>query len=184
MIDGREDTAQARKYYHHIINGGTLSARDVGQMVEYLEAKDDEITRLRADLAAAREQVAGAYLAAANVIDAKEEASSTKTNKRFLLDRSFGNLTATAYAPAILALTPADATAALEARDERVRAEERARVIEEAKSLGSTSINLGGMARSLAHFVNPCCHEAFKRGCFEYAEKIDTLHTEASREVK
>ena len=108
--------------------------------------------------AAWAEATAAAYLAAANVIDAKEEASSTKTNKRFLLDRSFGNLTATAYAPAILALTPADATAALEAHDELVRAEERAKVVEE--------------LRESTKFCDICKMEA------------NALHTEASRGVK
>jgi hypothetical protein len=45
MMDG--STTQARRYYHHAINGGTLNARDVARMVEAMEAKDAEVARLR-----------------------------------------------------------------------------------------------------------------------------------------
>lgn len=48
-MDG--STAQARRYYHHVINGGTLNERDVARMVEAMEAKDTRITELEAEVA-------------------------------------------------------------------------------------------------------------------------------------
>lgn len=39
-------TAQARRYYHHVANGGTLTERDVARMVEAMEAKDARIAEL------------------------------------------------------------------------------------------------------------------------------------------
>jgi len=44
------DIAQARRYYHHVQNGGTLKLRDVGRMVEYLEARQAENQRLKDEI--------------------------------------------------------------------------------------------------------------------------------------
>ncbi len=41
------ETAQARRYYHHVANGSNLTKEDVGRMVEYIERRDAEIERLR-----------------------------------------------------------------------------------------------------------------------------------------
>ena len=160
MRDGRENTAQARRYYHHVINGGNLTTRDVGRMVEYLEAKDEEIANLRADLAAAREQVSGAHLAGASAVfnsihDSIERQAVDGLNAEgefseivFEGQQKFINgmrLAALNGRNSIRALSPSDAIAALEARDVRVRAEERAKVIEEV---------LGGVYNNAA-FLEP-----------------------------
>jgi len=41
------ETAQARRYYHHKVHGGTLTPEDIGRMVEYIERRDTEIARLK-----------------------------------------------------------------------------------------------------------------------------------------
>ena len=66
--------AQARRFYHHVANGGTLKTKDVGRMVEAMEQlqferdgykqltriADDEIARLQAERDKARAQAANA----------------------------------------------------------------------------------------------------------------------------
>lgn len=42
-------TAQARRFYHHVHNGGVLKEHDVASMVEYMECKDAEIARLTSE---------------------------------------------------------------------------------------------------------------------------------------
>ena len=49
------ETAQARRLYLHVANGGALTDRDMGRVVEWMEAKDAEIAALRAKLARAVE---------------------------------------------------------------------------------------------------------------------------------
>lgn len=44
------DIAQARRYYHHFESGGVLKLRDVGRMVEYLEARQAENQRLKDEI--------------------------------------------------------------------------------------------------------------------------------------
>jgi hypothetical protein len=36
----KPDTALARRYYHHVLNGGTLTADDLSRMVQAMERKD------------------------------------------------------------------------------------------------------------------------------------------------
>lgn len=82
-------------------------------MIDEITALRVENERLAAELAKAealsREQVAGAYLAA---------------EERLAMEQ--GALITRRVISAINSLTPADATAALEARDARIRADERA----------------------------------------------------------
>lgn len=128
----------------------------------------DEINRLRAENermtaklakaeASAREQVAVAYLAAANEIDC----GGCKGVCLMPSECQHKN------ANGIRALTPADAIAALEARDARVRADERAKVIEEVfehlKNIAIMGDHENDPLRVVLHIA---------------------LHTEASREVK
>ena len=49
MPDARE-TALARRYRNHMAQGGTLTVDDVARMVRFIEARDDEIARLRKSL--------------------------------------------------------------------------------------------------------------------------------------
>ena len=41
------EAAQARRYYHHVLHGGSLSAKDVARMVESIERKDQQILDLK-----------------------------------------------------------------------------------------------------------------------------------------
>ena len=45
--DGREWLALLRRHYHHVLNGGALSAQDMGWHVEAAEQAQAEIERLR-----------------------------------------------------------------------------------------------------------------------------------------
>lgn len=36
----KPDTALARRYYHHVLHGGTLTADDLSRMVQAMERKD------------------------------------------------------------------------------------------------------------------------------------------------
>jgi len=45
MILGRH-SAQARRYYHHVVHGGNLSIRDVARMVEAIEELEAELERV------------------------------------------------------------------------------------------------------------------------------------------
>lgn len=40
--------AQARRFYHHVLNGGTLKPRDVARMVETIEELENELQIERA----------------------------------------------------------------------------------------------------------------------------------------
>lgn len=75
------------------------------------ESASEEIQALTAELTEARAQVAAAYEAAATVAACQCQCRCVSLDAQIL-----------ALTPA---LTPADATAALEARDARIRAEER-----------------------------------------------------------
>lgn len=79
--------------------------RTNAQLREDCTTLEAEITRLRAELVAAREQVAGAYLAAAETAYLWHDDDDAQELRE-----------------TIRALTTAEATAALEARDARVRA--------------------------------------------------------------
>lgn len=46
----RYDTAQVRRYAHHMQNGGTLRQHDIDYCVETCEDKDHDIERLRAEI--------------------------------------------------------------------------------------------------------------------------------------
>ena len=41
------ELAQARRFYHHVYNGGTLKPNDVSYMVRALEEAYDEIEQLK-----------------------------------------------------------------------------------------------------------------------------------------
>lgn len=47
MSSGDSETALARRFYHHVVNGGRLSADDVGRLVRYIEARDRQLDALR-----------------------------------------------------------------------------------------------------------------------------------------
>lgn len=151
----------------------TLTLGDVARM-DYeqhgnLAAMDDEIARLRAELAEAREQVAGAYLSAAKAINERgvmeeENFGLTRETQNFYRARNI-----------VANLTPSDATAALEARDARVRADERAKVIASCKDLCIGFRIDPGLVRNGG---------ALNSRIMMLREAIDALHTEASREVK
>lgn len=43
--------AQARRYYHHVLNGGTLTAENVSLMVQTIEDLERELAAIRAEAA-------------------------------------------------------------------------------------------------------------------------------------
>lgn len=113
--------------------------------------------RLEAELAAAREQVAGAVAAVQampSLVTGYEDDGGTGTLEWVSREDVL----------TFLAKHTADATAALEARDARVRAEERAKVIEEVKDWAISE----GAIDNTGEWVS---------------WQIDTLHTDESRKA-
>lgn len=128
----------------------------------------DEITRLRAELAAAREREAGAWLAAAE----RAYLWWDDDDAQDLREHVRGG-------------TPAASTAALEARDARVRAEERAKVIEEAaRILDADADEATSWASAEVDGSNDqidLLYDAKRMRAF--AGKIRALHTDDSRKA-
>lgn len=102
-------TAQARRFYHHVHHGGSLKESDVAAMVRAMEGKDATIARLTSELAEAREKLGLAYETAADVARDCYPDPQAESDPGYI-------------PKAIRALDP-DATAAIAARDKRVREE-------------------------------------------------------------
>lgn len=124
-------TAQARRFYHHVHHGGSLNESDIAAMVRWMENKDATIARLTAERDEALASAAAAYERAAqwhdevaahaqSGIDYSDAVGVPISNRAQLAE----SVRQHEYSSrAILALDP-DATAALAARDKRVREEE------------------------------------------------------------
>lgn len=73
-------TAQARRYYHHVLNGGALTPEDVGRMVEYLEEANRKQAAADRMAEAVQQFNAGKHLTIKGVLDALD-AYMTEVNK-------------------------------------------------------------------------------------------------------